>query len=51
MENASKELESSIGTSSFAAPEVLCGRPYNDKVDLWSMGVIVYMVLCGYPPF
>ena len=46
-----KELESSIGTPSFAAPEVLCGRPYNDKVDVWSTGVIVYMVLCGYPPF
>ena len=44
------KLTEQIGTSFYIAPEVL-RNGYNEKCDLWSCGIILYILLCGSPPF
>ncbi|KAF1318650.1 Camk/camk1 protein kinase, partial [Globisporangium splendens] len=44
-------MQTACGTPGYVAPEILEGRPYGAEVDLWSLGVIAYILLCGFPPF
>lgn len=39
-----------LGTCYYVAPEVI-RRQYDHKADIWSCGIIMYILMCGYPPF
>ncbi|KAK5009557.1 hypothetical protein LTR28_000462, partial [Elasticomyces elasticus] len=44
-------LKTMAGSFGYAAPEVMLKRGHSKPVDMWSMGVITYTLLCGYSPF
>jgi len=55
--NVSKNFESILkmnthtGTLAFSAPELLCGEQYSENIDEWSVGCVMYTILCGNQPF
>ena len=51
---AQDSLNTACGTPGYAAPELLTRKKeknYSLKVDMWSVGIVLYILLCGFPPF
>ncbi|KAJ3609111.1 hypothetical protein NHX12_023637 [Muraenolepis orangiensis] len=47
-----EHLSTSCGSLAYSAPEILLGDEYDaPAVDIWSLGVILFMLVCGHPPF
>jgi len=44
-------LSDQCGTPYFVAPEIILRSPFGEKSDMWSVGVIMYCLLCGHVPF
>ncbi|XP_044538037.1 serine/threonine-protein kinase 33 [Gracilinanus agilis] len=44
-------LQATCGTPIYMAPEVIKAQDYSQQCDIWSIGVIMYMLICGEPPF
>jgi len=46
-----KFATTTCGTPGYVAPEILAEKPYKEKCDLWSVGIVMFILLSGEPPF
>ena len=46
-----KKITEVLGTPFYMAPEALNRQPYDEKFDVWSLGIILYVLLTGKAPF
>ena len=52
LENSSELLKTACGSPCYAAPEMIAGKRYKGRIaDIWSCGVILFAMICGYLPF
>ncbi|KAF4505301.1 hypothetical protein G6O67_007265 [Ophiocordyceps sinensis] len=51
LDNSEDTLRTMVGSFGYAAPEVMGQQGHGKPVDMWSLGVITYTLLCGYSPY
>ena len=44
-------MYSAVGTPFYIAPEIIANQGYTEKCDIWSLGVLLYTMFAGFPPF
>ena len=44
-------MQTRIGTPYYMAPEILKGDQYDERADLWSIGIMLFQLVCGRVPF
>lgn len=44
-------LQTPCGTIGYTAPEIVRDQRYSKEVDMWALGCVLYILLCGFPPF
>jgi hypothetical protein len=49
--SSQEKMVEGYGTIHYVSPEVLLRTPYNKEVDIWSLGIILFYMLCGHLPF
>ncbi|KAM3137169.1 hypothetical protein pb186bvf_010715 [Paramecium bursaria] len=49
--STNRDMWTRTGSILFSAPEIFQGGGYNEKIDIWALGVIIYQLFCGYLPF
>ena len=50
-EKETMSMMTKTGTVAFSAPEIFTNAYYNEKIDIWSAGIVLYMMLSGKQPF
>lgn len=51
LDNDNAQITSLAGSVGYAAPEILNSQAHSKPVDIWAIGVVTYVLLCGYSPF
>ncbi|KAG0682780.1 hypothetical protein C6P42_002447 [Pichia californica] len=51
LNNSDSALKTPCGTVGYTAPEIVRDMKYSKEVDMWALGCVLYILLCGFPPF